>query len=95
MLTGYDTTLGERVARVAGRTGAHRVVVHDLTLGIEATGAVARVLATGVDTGPSWSALGARHTFGPAIRRNAYVAREARAGRHVAHFAALTVGPAR
>lgn len=46
MLTGYDTTLSERITRPASWTGANRVVVDGSAFGIETTGAVARILTT-------------------------------------------------
>ena len=95
MLTGDDLTLGEWITGPSGRTGAHRVVIDDLALRVEAAGAETRVLAFGVDTGVHRCALGASHALGPAFGWYTEVTRETRANRNVAHTAALTVGAAR
>jgi hypothetical protein len=95
MLTGNDLTLSEWITSPSRRTGANRVVVDDLTFRVEATSTQTRVLAFRIDTGMHRGALRACHALRTTFRRNAQVAREARANRDVTNTTALTVGAAR
>lgn len=86
---------GERIARVTGRAGADGIVAHHLAHGLSPTDTRAGVHALLIDAGLSGRALGIGDAFGPAFRRNAHVAREARTDRSGPYWPALTVRPAR
>jgi len=61
-------TAGERVADVAGRTGADGVVIDDQALSVQSTSARTRVHTLLVDTGLGLRTLAAHYTLGFADR---------------------------
>ena len=85
---------GERIPSVAVRTGAHRCMVDDRAVGVEAARARARVLALLPDARQVAGALGVDHALRSAVGRRAEVIRQAGAGRVSTDVSALRVGSA-
>lgn len=84
-LTDWNREAGsERVSSIAFVTRAHGHVVDDVTVGVGAAGAWARVAASLPHAGLLARAVRAQHALGPTVGRGADVVRETRAGRHAA-----------
>lgn len=91
----FGRALGERIADVAGVTGADGHVAQDLAFGLEATGARARIAALLIDAGLIAGTVGVEDALGATVGRCTDVVFEARAGRAVADHLAAGVGSAR
>lgn len=95
LLNHLDLASNERIASVSWRATAYRIVVDDLTFGIDSASSRARVAAFLIATSLILRTFIASHTFGTTSWRGSNVSRYARANCLAVDLSALRVGTAR